>query len=85
MHYIASAPHALHILIFAHIYAYTGSSRGAEIRNSSGASAKGGRWSTSAKCEDTNIAFGSRKAPFIPPTIFGFSLITIFMLCLIAH
>jgi hypothetical protein len=58
MHHIAFAPHALHILISAHIYAYTVRSCGAEIRNLSGASAKGVRWSTSAKCEDTNIPFG---------------------------
>jgi hypothetical protein len=57
------SPHALHILILTHIYAYTGRSRGVEIENSSGASAKGVRWSTSTKCEDTNIAFGSRQAP----------------------
>jgi hypothetical protein len=58
MHHIAFAPHALHILTSAHICAYMGRSCGAEIRNLSGASAKGVRWSTSAKCEDTNIVFG---------------------------
>jgi hypothetical protein len=66
MYHIASAPHALHILILAHIYAYTGRSRGAKIGNSNEASAKVVWWSTSTKCEDTSIAFGSRQAPTHP-------------------
>jgi hypothetical protein len=69
MHHIASTPHALHILILAHIYAYTGRSCGAEIRSSSRASAKGVRWSTSVKSEDTNIAFGSRQTPMHPTKV----------------
>jgi hypothetical protein len=36
--------------------------RGAEDENSSGVSPMGVRRSTSTKCEDTNIAFGSRHA-----------------------
>jgi hypothetical protein len=40
--------------------------RGAEIKNSSRAILKGVQWSTSAKCEDTNISFGSRQAPVHP-------------------
>jgi hypothetical protein len=43
MHHIAYAPHALNILILAHIYAYTSRSCEAKIENSSGASAKGVR------------------------------------------
>jgi hypothetical protein len=74
MHHIASAPHALHILILSHIYAYTCRSHGAKIRNSSVASAKGVRWSTSAKCDDTNIAFKSRQASVHLTTIFEFYL-----------
>jgi hypothetical protein len=66
MHHIASAPHALHILILVDIYAYTCRSRGAEIRYSSGASAKEVWWSTSTKCEDTSIVFGSWQALMHP-------------------
>jgi hypothetical protein len=49
MHHIALAPLALHILILAHIYAYTGRSRRVENRNSSGASLMGVRRSISVK------------------------------------
>jgi hypothetical protein len=66
MHHITSAPHAMHILILTYIYAYMSRSHRAKIKNSSGASAKVVRWSTSAECEDTNIAFGSRQATVHP-------------------
>jgi hypothetical protein len=35
---------------------------GAEIGSPTDSSPKGVGWSTSAKCEDTNISFGSRQA-----------------------
>jgi hypothetical protein len=40
--------------------------------NPSIASAKGVWWSTSAKCEDTNIALEQDKPWFISPIILGF-------------
>jgi hypothetical protein len=41
MHHIAFAPHELHVLISAHIYAYTSRSRGAETRDLRGESPNG--------------------------------------------
>jgi hypothetical protein len=38
-----------------------------------------------SNCVDTNLSLTQRKPRCIPPTIFDFSLITIFMLCLIVH
>jgi hypothetical protein len=51
MHHIAFAPHALHILIMTHIYAYAGRSCGVKIRNSSGAGLMDVQRSTSIKLQ----------------------------------
>jgi hypothetical protein len=63
-------------------------SRRAKIRNSSGVSAKGVWWSTSAKCEHTNIAFGSRQSPVHLTIILEFYLnLILFMIlgCALGH
>jgi hypothetical protein len=65
LHHCASCiPIALHhIALGSYMLKYARlRSRRAKIRNSSGASPRRVWWSTSAKCEDTNIAFGSRQA-----------------------
>jgi hypothetical protein len=55
MYHIASAPHALHILILAHIYAYTGRLCRAKDGNLIRASPMDVRMSTSVKLRGTNI------------------------------
>jgi hypothetical protein len=53
LHHIAFAPYTLHLLILAHIYAYTGRSCRAENGNSSGASLRG--YSEVHKCQVARI------------------------------
>jgi hypothetical protein len=71
--HIAFSPHALHILISAHIYAYAGRSRGIRTRDLRGASPRGVRRSTSVKLLGTNIVFEQGKPRCIPQIILDFS------------
>jgi hypothetical protein len=62
MHHIAFALHALHHVNLGFYMCICDRSRGAGTGDKKGANPRGVRRSTSAKCEDTNIAFGSRQA-----------------------
>jgi hypothetical protein len=65
--------HLMHctILLLAHMALLPARPRirGAEIRDSSGASPNGVWWSSSVKQEDTNITFEQGKPRCTPPTL----------------
>jgi hypothetical protein len=69
MHRITFAPHALHHVDLGSCTCIYDRSRGVKTRDEKGANPRGVRKSTSAECESTNIAFGSRQAPVHLTTI----------------
>jgi hypothetical protein len=79
MHHIAFAPHALHHVDIGSCMCICDRSCGAGIGYQKGVNPRGVRRSTSAKCGDTYIAFGSRKAPVHLTLYFSFFLYILFM------
>jgi hypothetical protein len=66
------APHALHLSILSHTHACAiGCEEQEHVEQ--------------VQVEETNTDPKQGKPQCIPPTIIGFSLISIFMLCLIVH
>jgi hypothetical protein len=63
MHHIAFSPLALHLVDLDSCMRICDISRGARTRDQKGVNPRGVERSTSAKCEDTNIAFRSRQTP----------------------
>jgi hypothetical protein len=69
MHHIAFASHALHHVDLSSCMCICDRSHGVGTGDQKGVNPRCVQRSTCAKCEDTNIAFGSRQAPVHQTTI----------------